>query len=157
MRYIFLTLSAVFSISLFSCNHGSSDVSVQEMSAKIKRNSADSAEVWNASPQLVKSFIPFSGSVEFDGSDYATQSTNMKIFIHNFSGIGSYPLYHGVTNQSDSNYAILTYKARTFHTISGTLEMLRSDAGIYIANYSFIASDLNDTLTVTNGHFTISK
>lgn len=156
MRYIYLTLSTILSISLFSCNHGSSDVSVQEMSATIKRNSADSAEVWSASPQLVKSYIPFSGSVLFDGSDYATQNTDLKIFIHNYNGIGSYPLYHGVTNQSDSNYAILTYKARTFHTISGTLNMLRSDAGIYIATYSFIASDLNDTLTVTNGHFTIN-
>jgi len=159
MRYFLLTLSAVFCVSLYSCSSGSSSSSaVKEMSAKIKRNSSsDSAMVWKANPNLVYSTVPFSGAIKFNGSDYQTLNTNLVLYVHGFSGEGSYNLYQGSAQQTDSNYAMLTYQSREFHTISGKLDVIRADNSVYIGNFSFIASSNSDTLTVTDGHFTITR
>jgi hypothetical protein len=159
MRYFLLTLSAVFCVSLYSCSSGSkASSSVKEMSAKIKRNSSsDSAMVWKANPNLVYSSVPFKGAIKFNGSDYQTLNTNLTLYIHDFNGTGTYNLYQGTAQQTDSNYAMLTYQSREYHTIKGKLDMIRSDNSVYIANFTFIARSNDDTITVTDGHFTVTQ
>jgi hypothetical protein len=158
MRYLFLSLSAVLCIGLFSCGKGESGSRIREMSARIKRASSDTGGVWIAEPDLVKYSNPFTGSILFTGSDYATLNTNLNIFIRDFDAQQgkSYPLYQGTAQQTDSNYARLTFQGREFHTISGEIDVLRND-DVYIANFSFVARSLDDTIRVTNGHLTMTK
>jgi hypothetical protein len=157
MRNVLLSLSAVLFLGLVSCSHNTTDKTTRQMSATIKRNSADSGITWNANANLVKGEIPFNGSVRFIGSEYATNPTSVKIFINNYKGVGTYPLYQGSAQQTDSNSALITYISRDFHSLSGSLEVIRDDKETYIGRFSFIGTNLNDTITIKNGSFTITK
>jgi len=158
MRYLLLSLSAVVCFGMFSCSKGDSTPSVHEMSARIKRASSDTGSVWVAEPSLVTYSIPYSQTIRFYGTDYATLNTNLAIFIRNYDDKQgkSYPLYQGSAQQTDSNYAMLTYQGREFHTISGHFDVLRND-NLYVADFEFIARNLDDTIRVTNGHLNITR
>lgn len=163
MRYVLLSLSAICCISLFSCKSKDSDPTIKEMSAKFRPYAIDTAsgQVWNANPNLVKATVKYKDSkgyaISFSGSDYETLNTNLELFIQDFKGDGNYPLYRAASSQSDSNYARLVYKSKSYYTVSGNLQMLRSTGDTYIADFDFVAVYQSDTLAVTNGHFTISK
>lgn len=157
MRYLLLSLSAMLFFGLVSCTKTDTSLTQRQMSATIKRNSADSGITWNANPNLVTAKIPFARSVRFEGSEYGTNPTHLNIFINNYSGVGTYPLYQGSAQQTDSNSAVVTYLSRDFHTIKGSVQVLRDDKEIYIGRYQFTAINLNDTITVNYGSFTINK
>lgn len=158
MRNVLLSLSAVFFIGLVACNNkGESDTTVRSMSASIKRNSADSPVTWNADAAKVEARIPFKGSVRFLGSQYKSNPTSMDMFVNNYKGKGVYPLYQGSAVQTDSNSVKLTYIGRDFASIKGSLEIIEDNAEYYIGRFTFTGSNLDDTITVTNGSFTIAK
>ena len=158
MRYLFLSLSAVFCLGIISCKKNeTTSLTQRQMSATVKRNSADSGFTWNADPNLVKAEIPFNRSVKFIGSEYATNPTSLTIFINNYKGVGTYPLYQGSAQQTDSNSAVLTYASRDYNSITGSVQILRDDNEIYIGRYSIKGSSLNDTIMVEYGSFTINK
>lgn len=157
MRNLLLSLSAVLFIGFVACNSKESEKTTRSMSATIKRNSADSPTTWNADAAKVEARIPFKGSVRFLGSQYKTNPTSMDMFVNNYKGIGIYPLYQGSAVQTDSNSVKLTYIGRDFNSIKGTLEIIEDNAEYYIGRFSFTGSSLNDTITVTNGSFTIGK
>lgn len=157
MRYLLLSLSAVLCFGWMSCKNNDNEKTIRQMSATIKRNSADLPYTWNASSNLVKAEIPFARSVRFTGSEYSTNPTTMNIFVNNYRGVGVYPIYQGSAQQTDSNSVKLTYMSREFTSITGSLEILRDDAELYIGRFSFTGSNLNDTITVTNGNFTVNK
>lgn len=160
MRYLLLSLSAIVCISIFSCKKSDSTLTQRQMSATIKRSSADSGVTWNASPNLVTAEIPFARSVRFRGSEYTGQNglpTSLNIFINNYRGVGTYPLYQGSALQTDSNSAVLNYTSRDFQSLSGYVQILRDDKELYIGRYSILGSSLNDTIMVEYGSFTINK
>lgn len=158
MRNLLLSLSAVVLFTLVSCNgKKETETTIRSMSSVIKRNSADSSYTWSASAGLVKAEIPFARSVRFYGSEYATNPTITNIFINNYKGVGTYPIYQGSAKQTDSNSISVTYLSREFTSIKGTVEILRDDKELYIGRYNFTGSNLNDTITVTFGSFTINK
>lgn len=159
MRYLLLSLSAVFCMGLFSCNSGdSSSEKVRSMSARIKRASSDTGVTWIANPNLVNFSYPYKGAIKFEGSDYATLNTNLTIFLMDFDAKEGkrYPLYQGTAQQTDSNFARIVRDGREYHTISGTIDILRND-DVYIADFEFIARSADDTIRVTNGHFSMTK
>lgn len=157
MRYLLLSLSAVFFFGLISCKKNETALTQRQMSATIRRSSADSGITWNANPNLVKAEIPFNRSVRFTGTEYGVNPTKLDIFINNYKGVGTYPLYQGSAQQTDSNSAVLTYISRNFQSITGYVQILRDDKELYIGRYRIISSSLNDTLTVDYGSFTINK
>jgi hypothetical protein len=157
MRKIILSLSAVLFVGFVACNDKESEKTTRSMSASIKRNSADSPVVWNADAGKVEARIPFKGSVRFLGSQYKTNPTSMDMFVNNYKGKGIYPLYQGSAQQTDSNSVNLTYIGRDFASIKGSVEILEDNAEYYIGRFTFTGSNLNDTITVTNGSFTIAK
>lgn len=159
MRYLLLSLSTLVCLTMFSCAKSDSDESVKEMSARIRRLSADdTGSTWSANPKLVAYTIPYSSTIMFKGSDYTTNPTSLTIFVRDFDQTygKSYPLYQGTAQQTDSNYAILTYNSRQFHTISGKIDVLRTDDK-YIADFQFTARNLDDTIRVTSGHLNITR
>lgn len=159
MRKIILSLSAVVLVSLVACKNKDkeSNMTSRSMSATIKRNSADSPVTWNADAAKVYAEIPFRGSVRFLGSEYKTNPTSLNMFVNNYKGKGSYNLYQGSAKQTDSNSVVLTYLGRDFTSISGKLDVIEDNAEYYIGRFSFIGSNLNDTITVNYGSFTIAK
>lgn len=157
MRNVILSLSAVLFIGFVACNDKESEKTVRSMSATIKRNSADSGQAWNADAAKVYAQIPFKGSVRFLGSQYKTSPTSLDMFVNNYNGKGTYKLYQGSAVQTDSNSVKLTYLGRDFASIKGSLEIIEDNAEFYIGRFSFIGSNLNDTITVSNGSFTIAK
>lgn len=157
MRNVILSLSAVVFLSVVACNSKDSEKTVRSMSATIKRNSADSPVTWNADAAKVESKIPFKGSVRFLGSEYKTNPTSLDMFVNNYKGKGIYQLYQGSAVQTDSNSVKLTYIGRDFASIKGSLEIIEDNAEYYIGRFEFIGSNLNDTITIKNGSFTIAK
>ncbi|MDI9319748.1 MAG: hypothetical protein QM530_04655 [Phycisphaerales bacterium] len=157
MRYLFLSLSAMVCFGLVSCTKYDTSLTQRQMFATIKRNSADSGITWNANPNLVTAKIPFARSVRFEGSEFGTNPTHVNIFINNYTGVGIYPLFQGSAQQTDSNSAIVTYISRDFHTIKGSVQVLLDDKDLYIGIYQFTAVNLNDTITINYGAFTINK
>lgn len=157
MRNVILSLSAVLFIGFVACKPGESEKTVRSMSASIKRNSADSPVTWNADAAKVYAEIPFSGSVRFLGSQYKTNPTSLNMFVNSYKGKGTYPLYQGSAVQTDSNSVKLTYLGREFNSIKGSVEIIEDNAEYYIGRFNFTGSNLNDTITVTNGSFTIGK
>jgi hypothetical protein len=157
MRYLLLSLSAILCFGLVSCSKNDSTLTQRQMSATIKRNSADTGFTWNANPNLVTAKIPFNHSVRFEGSEYGLNPTHLNIFINNYNGVGTYKLYQGSAQQTDSNSAVLTYTARDFHSVTGYVQILRDDKELYIGRYQLVGINLNDTITLDYGSFTINK
>jgi hypothetical protein len=157
MRNVILSLSAVVFLSVVACNSKDSEKTVRSMSATIKRNSADSPVTWNADAAKVEAKIPFKGSVRFLGSQYISNPTSMDMFVNNYKGKGIYKLYQGSAVQTDSNSVKLTYIGRDFASITGSVEIIEDNAEYYIGRFEFIGSNLDDTITIKNGSFTIAK
>lgn len=159
MRNLLLSLSALAFLSIVSCqkNANESELTVRSMSATIQRNSADSPITWNADAGKVYAQTPFRGSVRFLGSEYKTNPTSMDMFINNYKGKGTYTIYQGSAKQTDSNSVVLTYLGREFTSISGALDVIEDNAEYYIGRFTFTGSNLNDTITVRQGSFTIRK
>ncbi|MFA6151723.1 MAG: hypothetical protein WC716_10420 [Chitinophagaceae bacterium] len=157
MRYLLLSLSAMLFFGLVSCKKNDPELVQRQMSATIKRGSADSGVTWNANPNLVKAEIPFNRSVRFTGSEYGANPTKVNIFINNYKGVGVYTLYQGSAQQTDSNSAVVTFTSRDFQSIKGYVQILRDDKEIYIGRYQILGSSLADTLMVDYGSFTINK
>jgi hypothetical protein len=157
MRNVILSLSAVVFLSVVACNSKDSEKTVRSMSATIKRNSADSPVTWNADAAKVEAKIPFKGSVRFLGSQYKSNPTSMDMFVNNYKGKGIYKLYQGSAVQTDSNSVKLTYIGRDFASITGSVEIIEDNAEYYIGRFEFIGSNLDDTITIKNGSFTIAK
>lgn len=157
MRYVLLSLSAILCLGWMSCKNNDNQKTTREMSAVIKRNSADSGFTWNADAGLVQSEIPFARSVRFKGSQYQTNPTSVNIFVNNYRGEGTYKIYQGSAKQTDSNSAVVTYQGREFTSIAGTIEVIQDNGTTYIGRYSFTAKNLNDTMTIKSGSFNIDK
>jgi hypothetical protein len=79
------------------------------------------------------------------------------MFVNSYKGKGTYTLYQGSAVQTDSNSVKLTYLGREFNSIKGSVEIIEDNAEYYIGRFNFTGSNLNDTITVTNGSFTIGK
>lgn len=158
MRNIILSLSSLVLIGLVSCKKESAtNYTDRSMSAVIKRNSADSPTTWNGAASKVYAEIPFRNSVRFLGSEYKTNPTSLDMFINNYKGKGTYNIYQGSALQTDSNSVKLTYLGREFTSISGKLNIIEDNAEYYIGRFEFIGNNLNDTITVSLGSFTIRK
>lgn len=157
MRNLLLSLSAVLFLSIVACKPNDSEKTVRSMSASVQRTSADSPFTWNAAAALVVSEIPFNNSVRFKGSEYIKNPTSMNMFINNYKGKGIYKLYQGSAQQTDSNSVKLTYAGREYSSIQGTVNVLEDNAEYYIARFSFTGKNLNDTIIVNHGAFTIAK
>ncbi|GAA4452407.1 hypothetical protein [Rurimicrobium arvi] len=140
-----------------SCKNNDNQKTTREMSAVIKRNSADSGFAWNAAAGLVSSEIPFARSVRFKGSEYVSSPTTVNLFINNYKGVGTYKIYQGSALQTDSNSVVVTYAGRNYSSIAGSVEVIQDNGSSYIGRFEFTAKNLNDTLTVKNGSFNIDK
>lgn len=158
MRYLFLSLSAVLLFGLGSCkNDKESEKTIRSMSAVIRRNSADTGYTWSAAAALVTANSPYARAVEFKGSEYGTNPTSLTMFVNNYRGAGSYNIYQGSAKQTDSNSVSLKYLGREYTSIKGSLQILRDDAELYIGRFDLIAANLNDTITINYGSFTVNK
>lgn len=159
MRKLILSLSAVALVAFSACKKetSDSDYTSKSMSATYQRSSADSPTTWNAAPGKIYAEIPFRNSVRFLGSEYKTNPTSLNMFINNYKGKGTYPLYQGSAQQTDSNSVKITVAGRDYTSITGVLHILDDNAEYYIGRFEFTGSNLNDTLMVKYGSFTIAK